>query len=681
MSSYEGGARPVGRHGRLPDGGTPVAGSGASRAACPGNGASGAGSGSARPVGGALRPESEASRPGNHGSRPQGEASPPQNHRPRPESEAARAEREAARPQNEAARTQSEVARAESEVARAESEVARAESEVARAEGEVARAEGGAFGRASRRGAAPRAEVSPSEAGRGDGGWEGLARRSLWASGVKSLAIVAGVTAGMVRFLLGRDWPPAAMVAACTAAALVIVAAVVAYDVLRLRTTRWRLTPERLELRSGITVRQHRSIPRDRVRSVDLRADPVNRMFGLTVVKAGRGEHADKDAELKLDPLTRHDAEALRRVLLHQGEAAEQAGDGPLAELSWSWIRYAPLSVWTFTGAAVVLGALYKALDAFGLKSFTTRLATGLWEWLVGQPLVTVPLVLGVNLVVGVLGAVLLFAESWGRYRLEREPGRLRMRRGLLTTRSLTLEERRLRGVEIHEPLLLRLAGAARLRSVATGLGKSAGDETEDAAALTPPMPHALAVRVATTIAGAGVPALVTHPAAARRRRLVRAMVATLITTLVVGLVTWPITWPITAPATGEGPWPLVSGWVNTWVGGWVWLLPAAVLVYGLWLAVASAASLGHALSPRHLVSRRGAVVRRTVALDRKGIAGWTITESFFQRRSGLLTVSATTAAGRGHYEVVDVGRGDGLEMAAQAVPGLLEPFLVREKQ
>ncbi|WP_344483306.1 PH domain-containing protein [Nonomuraea monospora] len=597
-----------------------------------------------------------------------------------------------------------------------------------------------------------------AEVGSGGGGWEGLARRSLWASGVKSLAIVAGVTAGMARFLLGRDWPPAAMVAACVAAALVTVAAVVTYDVFRLRTTRWRLTPERLELRSGITVRQHRSIPRDRVRSVDLRADPVNRMFGLTVVKVGTGEHADKDAELKLDPLTRHDAEALRHVLLHQGEAAEQAGDGPLAELSWSWIRYAPLSVWTFTGAAVVMGALYKALDAFGLKSFTTRLATGLWEWLVGQPLVTVPLVLGVNVVVGVLGAVLLFAESWGRYRLEREPGRLRMRRGLLTTRSLTLEERRLRGVEIHEPLLLRLAGAARLRSVATGLGRSADDESEDAAALTPPMPHALAMRVASAIAGAdvptsaarpratntsagvhtsaaqldatntgggvsaaqsratladdgvprsaarpgatntgggvaasaarpgatiaddGVPALVTHPAAARRRRLVRAMVAALATALVVGLVTWPIPTLVTGGGS-EGPWPLVSGWVDAWVGGWVWLVPVAVLAYGMWLAVASAASLGHALSPRHLVSRRGAVVRRTVALDRRGIAGWTITESFFQRRSGLLTVSATTAAGRGHYEVVDVGRGDGLEMAAQAVPGLLEPFLVREKQ
>ncbi|WP_052424175.1 PH domain-containing protein [Nonomuraea candida] len=552
--------------------------------------------------------------------------------------------------------------------------------------------------------------------------WRRLSGRSPWASGVKSLVVAAGAGAGLVRFLMGRDWTAGGIVAACAGAAVLIVAALVAYDLLRLRATRWRLTPDRLELRSGLTTRQHRSIPRDRVRSVDLRADPVHRMFGLTVVKVGTGEHAGDGDEVALDPLDRHEAEALRRTLLRQEERAAAAREeGPVAELRWSWVRYAPLSVWTFTGAAVVLGALYKGLETVGLKRFTTRIAAGLWEWVVAQPLLAVPLLLALNLLVGVLGAGLLFAESWARYRLEREPGRLRLRRGLLTARSLTLEERRLRGVEINEPLLLRLGGGARIRSIATGLGKSSGDETEDAAALTPPMPRALALQVAATIAGtplpvtgpapsdsqAGAPLPVTgttlpfagpvpshgpdglpgggaegpaspdglpgggaggpaapaglagHPGAALRRRVVRAGVAAVVA--------------VAAAAVAE----LTAPWA--WVGGWVWTAPVAVLVLGLWHAVVSAGNLGHALGSRHLIARRGAVVRRTVALDRAGIAGWTVTESFFQRRAGLLTVSATTAAGRGHYEVVDVGRADGLELAAQAVPGLLDPFLTRE--
>ncbi|MGV9374965.1 PH domain-containing protein [Nonomuraea sp. NPDC003707] len=538
-------------------------------------------------------------------------------------------------------------------------------------------------------------------------GWRRLAGRSLLASAVKSLAIVAGVVAGLLRFLTSRDWPIGGIAAVCAAAATLVVSAVVAYDVARLRTTRWRLTRERLELRSGITLRRHRSIPLDRVRSVNLRADPVARVFGLTVVKVGTGEHAAEGTELVLDPLARHEAESLRRTLLRQDERPA-AGDGPLAELRWSWIRYAPLSLWSFTGAALVLGALYKALNSFGAKRLVTEAADGLWDWVTARPLVAVPLILAVNLAVGVLGAVLLFAESWGRYRLEREPGRLRLRRGLLTTRSLTLEERRLRGVEISEPLLLRLGGGARVKTIATGLGKADEHETEDTAALTPPLPRALAWSLAAKIANtpaapptpvtprtdalglpghgaapgrhraterdageaagpdaaAGGPAmgtLVPHPAAAGRRRIVRALVTVAVLAAAAGLASWLLPWQ--------------------WSRAAVWAIPALALPFGMWLAVESARSLGHALGRRHLLTRQGAVVRRTIALDRRGVSGWTITESYFQRRSGLLTVSAATAAGKGHYDVVDVDRDDGLELAALAVPGLLEPFLVREKK
>ncbi|TMR07679.1 hypothetical protein ETD86_51045, partial [Nonomuraea turkmeniaca] len=324
-------------------------------------------------------------------------------------------------------------------------------------------------------------------------GWQRLSRRSLWASAVKSLAFVVPAVFGIFRFLTSRDWPTGGVVAACAGSAVLIVAGVLAYDVIRLRTTRWRLTAGRLELRSGIAVRQRRSIPRDRVRSVDLRADPVLRAFGLTVVKVGTGERSPEgDDVLKLEPLARHDAEALRRtLLLGDGGATASDAPSPLAELRWSWMKYAPLSAWTFTGAAMVLGVAYKALDGIGVKVFSTRVAEGVWGWVTARPLLTVPLLLVANAAVGALGAVLLFAESWGRYRLEREPGRLRLRRGLLTARSLTMEERRLRGVEISEPLLLRLGGGARVKAIATGLGKATENETEDVAALTPPLPRA----------------------------------------------------------------------------------------------------------------------------------------------------------------------------------------------
>ncbi|MFI6596957.1 PH domain-containing protein [Nonomuraea sp. NPDC050536] len=511
--------------------------------------------------------------------------------------------------------------------------------------------------------------------------WRKLPTRSLAASAVTSLGLaVPGVTV-LVRVLYGMDWRLGAMVAASAGLVLLIAAGALAYDLARLRTTSWRLTDDRLELRSGIAVRQHRSIPLDRVRSVDVKADPVRRAFGLTVVKVGTGEHTGERTELTLDPLTRQEAETLRRTLLHTDEAEHE--DGPLAELRWSWIRYAPLSVWSFLGGALVLGALAKVLDWVGVDLYTTDTAKAAWQWLIARPWVTVPLVVAANAVIGTVGALLLYAETWGRYRLEREPGRLRLRRGLLTSRSLTLEERRLRGVELSEPLLLRLGGGARVKAVATGLAKKEEHEHEDLAALTPPMPRDLAERIATRVARlapepvaaiAGVSTsgpgrsgahaapvadpgwigrLPGHPGAALRRRIVRALAAVVLLAA--------------AAAAARG-----------WVGAWVWAVPVAALPALLWVAFDAYRGLGHALGDRHLVMRAGSAGRSTVALDRGGIVGWTIKQSFFQRRANLVTVSATTAAGKGHYDVLDVGRGDGLDLAAAAVPGLLEDFLRR---
>ncbi|MFI6497277.1 PH domain-containing protein [Nonomuraea typhae] len=509
----------------------------------------------------------------------------------------------------------------------------------------------------------PGKHAEAAEAGDRDG-WRGLAGRSVAASAVMSLAIVAPVVVVLGRILLGDDWSFAAVAGVNALAAAVIIAAAAGYDLLRLRTTRWRLTGERLELRSGVAERRHRSVPRERVRSVDITADPVRRAFGLAVVKVGTGEHTGDGKELTLDPLTRPEAEALRRTLL-EGERAPEAAsadDTVVARLEWAWIRYAPLTIWTFIGGAIAAGALYKLLDMLGFDLLAMDTLKGAWGWASAHPWLAAPAVLAANLLFGLLGALALFAEAWGRYRLEREPGRLRLHRGLLTTRSLTLEERRLRGVEVAEPLLLRLGGGARVKAVATGLRKAEDNETEDVAALTPPMPRELAWEVAAKVYGTrpgeAHPVLLRHPRAARARRLRWALVTVLVTAAALG----------------------VLDTLFAWVPAWAWAVPVALAPVALGFAVDAYCGLGHGLGPRHLLTRSGSVLRSTVALERSGIVGWTVRQSFFQRRAGLLTVSATTAAGKGHYDVLDVGQDEGLRMASVTVPGLLEPFVMRKR-
>jgi putative membrane protein len=264
-------------------------------------------------------------------------------------------------------------------------------------------------------------------------------------------------------------------------------------------------------------------------------------------------------------------------------------------------------------------------------------------------------------LVVGAVASLGLWVEMWWNYRLEREPGTLRVRRGLLTTRSISIEEARVRGVELVEPLGVRLSGAARVDAVATGMAAAKSDDDKsDRRTLLPAAPLGTARRVAADVlrepeSPLDAVHLTGHPVAARGRRLRWALgtVAGFEAVLVLlGVVLTDVL--------------LHIAWISALV-----LVPVAAV-----LAVDAYRSLGHGLGRRYLVARSGTVRRATVALQRGGIIGWTFRQSVFQRRAGLVTVIATTAAGAGAYAVPDAGSDDGLALAASAVPGLLDPFL-----
>jgi putative membrane protein len=75
-------------------------------------------------------------------------------------------------------------------------------------------------------------------------------------------------------------------------------------------------------------------------------------------------------------------------------------------------------------------------------------------------------------------------------------------------------------------------------------------------------------------------------------------------------------------------------------------------------------------------VTRFGSVVRRRTAVAADGVIGWNLRSTFFQRRFGLTTLVATTAAGRQKYSVADLADADAVRFADMCVPGLLEPFL-----
>jgi putative membrane protein len=86
--------------------------------------------------------------------------------------------------------------------------------------------------------------------------------------------------------------------------------------------------------------------------------------------------------------------------------------------------------------------------------------------------------------------------------------------------------------------------------------------------------------------------------------------------------------------------------------------------------------SLGHAIAGGWLVTRQGSLDRRRDVLQREGIIGWNLRQTYFQRRAGLASLTATTAAGRQRYDVTDVPLPMALSIGDRALPGLLGAFL-----
>ncbi|MFC4563936.1 PH domain-containing protein [Nocardiopsis mangrovi] len=496
--------------------------------------------------------------------------------------------------------------------------------------------------------------------------WRGLSPATVWAGAIV-LAAVIGLPALVATAAVVLGGAPLPWPVVIVPAAVLLIGVLVGLDALRLRRTRYRVTGERLEMESGIVARSSRSIPRERIRSVDVSAAIWVRVLGLCTVTVGTGVSAGaaQQDELRLDYVTAAEGARLRRELLLRASAAE-TGDAPglpgaavLAALSPAWFGYAPLSRAVPLLGAGALGGVWQVLSWFG-EERAARTAMPVWDFALAHPAVAATALVLTVAATGTVAATALQVEAWWNYRMTREAdATLLVRRGLLTAKALSVEERRLHGAAVLEPLPLRWSGGAKVTAVATGLGGGDHEETVSRNALSPAMPGPRARRLAAAVLKAPFLLLETpltaHPSAALRRRVVGALLLTAL---------------IGAVLSGAAA---ATPWVAWWTGPIAAAVAAPLLVA---YAVGAYRGLGHALTPGHLITRTGMAARATVALEREGIIGWRFTRSPMQRRAGLVTVGATTAGGAGVYRAVDMGLIEGVRLADDAVPGLLAPFL-----
>ncbi len=435
---------------------------------------------------------------------------------------------------------------------------------------------------------------------------------------------------------------------------LVGLALVVGYGVARWFTTAYRIDAHELRLRTGVLQRKVLSVPRNRIRSVSTDARLLHRLLGLTVLRVSTGQEARGDAGFALDAVQASQVPGLRALLLAdslapaQDETPEPGGE--LARWQPSWLRYSPLS---FTGLAMILaaiGVVYQTGAVAALED--SRLArSGLDAAQRFGVVASVAVTAVVVVVASVVLSVLRSLVTYGKLVLRRDADVLHLEHGLLRVRQHTFDMRRLRGGTLREPLLVRLFGGARLDAAMTGV-----DGAGEASVLLPPCPRATAEAVLSELIArpdAVTGSLRVHGAVATRRRWTRALALPAVMLIAMGALSW-------------------------WTPVWLWLLLAVLTVCCVMLAVDRSRALGHRVDAQWLVARAGSLDRRRDCIAAAGIIGWTVRQTFLQRRAGVATLIAATAAGVKRYQVIDVPAEEAWTIAAAASPWVADNNWVR---
>ncbi|MGC0141694.1 PH domain-containing protein [Pseudactinotalea sp. Z1732] len=524
-----------------------------------------------------------------------------------------------------------------------------------------------------------------------DAPWQRLHSRMIWVDALQTVISLAPGIVAITVFDVEADmssmWPFVAI------AVFGVLGAI--SDALRWVFTRYRVSEDYVERRTGVLVRRYRSVRRDRIRSVDVEARLRHRLSGLRIVRIGAGQQsAAGEAAFDLDAVLAADAEQLQRILLrdrrrpssgtvaagrtpqspddgdHQVEAestdaGSQGSDDPMPErapqilsrLQPRWVLYNLFNIWALVLAAGVLWGGFWLAATFNLDVLSYGRNLVAWDDLdwAGRTAIAV----GVVAMVGVLGMAITFFTSHWRFELSRvfgaETTMLRTRQGLFHTKEVNRDEGRIRGVAIAEPLLWRWLGVTDTTVITTGLDAwSSSDPTT----ILPRGPRAVACRVGGEVLQTDVNPITAplqpHPGAALRRRLWWALATA-------AIVTGVLWWLARTDVIGFG---------------WIWT-GAVLLPFAVGAALVAYRALGHTIAGAYVVMRSGLLSRYTTALQRDAVSTVAVSESLLQRRLGLRSVSAMTAAGDGAYDAPDVPADSAAELANLASDGLLEPFLV----
>jgi putative membrane protein len=252
----------------------------------------------------------------------------------------------------------------------------------------------------------------------------------------------------------------------------------IAYGYVSWRTTRYRIDAEDLRLETGVLFRRSRRVRLDRLQAVDVVRPLVARALGLAELRLEVAGGSSSEAPLAY--LGEAAAQQLRAELLARAAGLEhdtpEAPERVLVKVPLSLLVESQLR-----SAGLIVALLVVAVFV------VVTVVTGEWTVLA----FTVPAAIG--MVPAIVRSVIVHFD----FTVAESPDGLRLRHGLLETRSQTVPPGRVQAVRIVEPLLWRSKGWCR---VEVNIAGYAGDGEAQTSVLLPVAPREQAFAVLSRV-------------------------------------------------------------------------------------------------------------------------------------------------------------------------------------
>jgi putative membrane protein len=409
--------------------------------------------------------------------------------------------------------------------------------------------------------------------------------------------------------------------------AVLVVVALVAYELAYYRRFEYELTDDSLDIYSGVFSRREREIPLRRVQNVDVTRSFVARLLGLAEVDVETAGGGSTEANLRY--VSREEAQRLQEEVRARRAAGDDEGAEDDTELDEGEER-APRG----QRGEVLFELSDRDLALYGLLSFDPRLLSGIFAFApllfpafgdrIDLPTVGVAVaaagVVALALGIWAVSAVARMIQFYG-FTLRRVGDDLRYERGLLERRDGTIPLSKLQTVSVEENVLMRRYGFASLAvetaGYAPGQSPSGGSE-----AAVPIAPREDVFSLARTLEPFHEFDLSRPPERARKRYVRRYLIA--------------------------GGLALAGAYlVNRFAVAVPWYAVAVLLPLAWPAAKRAHANRGFDAGPEHIATQNGWWRRQTKVVPYHRVQTVIRQQTVFQRRWDLTSVIVDTAGSR----------------------------------